>query len=184
MRVATGRVALRLTFTFGHASLSCALRERCVERWRPNLTAKLDTPTAQFHMESLHRLTPHIPAGERHHRRQSVCPPTTPATHHGPKETLPKLMLGAIGVVYGDIGTSPLYTMKESFLGPHPLAVDHAAHLRRPQPHLLDADDDRHVQICRRRNACRQSRRRRFVRLAVADRAQSRGQEEVDLERW
>jgi KUP system potassium uptake protein len=46
------------------------------------------------------------------------------AAHHGPKETLPKLMLGAIGVVYGDIGTSPLYTMKESFLGPHPLAVD------------------------------------------------------------
>lgn len=44
--------------------------------------------------------------------------------HHGPAETLPKLMLGAIGVVYGDIGTSPLYTMKESFLGPHPLAVD------------------------------------------------------------
>ena len=45
-------------------------------------------------------------------------------SQHGPKETLPKLMLGAIGVVYGDIGTSPLYTMKESFLGPHPLAVD------------------------------------------------------------
>ena len=44
--------------------------------------------------------------------------------HHGPDETLPELMLGAIGVVYGDIGTSPLYTMKESFLGPHPLAVD------------------------------------------------------------
>src|SRR3982751_545293 len=43
---------------------------------------------------------------------------------HGPSEPLPKLMLGAIGVVYGDIGTSPLYTMKESFLGPHPLAVD------------------------------------------------------------
>ena len=43
---------------------------------------------------------------------------------HGPNEALPKLMLGAIGVVYGDIGTSPLYTMKESFLGPHPLAVD------------------------------------------------------------
>ena len=46
------------------------------------------------------------------------------ASHHGPKEPLPKLMLGAIGVVYGDIGTSPLYTMHESFLGPHPLAVD------------------------------------------------------------
>jgi KUP system potassium uptake protein len=48
---------------------------------------------------------------------------TSPA-RHGPDERLPKLMLGAIGVVYGDIGTSPLYTMKESFLGPHPLAVD------------------------------------------------------------
>ena len=46
------------------------------------------------------------------------------SAHHGPKEKLPKLMVGAIGVVYGDIGTSPLYTMKESFLGPHPLAVD------------------------------------------------------------
>ena len=44
--------------------------------------------------------------------------------HHGPKEPLPKLMLGAIGVVYGDIGTSPLYAIKESFVGPHPLAVD------------------------------------------------------------
>ncbi len=33
-------------------------------------------------------------------------------------------MLGAIGVVYGDIGTSPLYALKESFVGPHPLAVD------------------------------------------------------------
>src|SRR5574338_1670625 len=43
---------------------------------------------------------------------------------HSPGEPLPKLMLGAIGVVYGDIGTSPLYTMKESFLGPHPMAVD------------------------------------------------------------
>src|SRR3954469_3607526 len=46
------------------------------------------------------------------------------SSRHGPNEALPKLMLGAIGVVYGDIGTSPLYTMKESFLGPHPLAVD------------------------------------------------------------
>ena len=49
---------------------------------------------------------------------------TTPGTYHAPEEALPTLMLGAIGVVYGDIDTSPLYTMKESFLGPHPLAVD------------------------------------------------------------
>ena len=46
------------------------------------------------------------------------------APHDGPKEALPRLMLGAIGVVYGDIGTSPLYALQESFLGPHPLSVD------------------------------------------------------------
>jgi KUP system potassium uptake protein len=44
--------------------------------------------------------------------------------HQGPKEPLPALMLGAVGVVYGDIGTSPLYAVKESFLGPHPLSLD------------------------------------------------------------
>jgi KUP system potassium uptake protein len=62
-------------------------------------------------------------------RAMATAVPTTAfhadnAPAHGPREALPKLMLGAIGVVYGDIGTSPLYTMKESFLGPHPLAVD------------------------------------------------------------
>ena len=40
------------------------------------------------------------------------------------RHSLPALMLGAVGVVYGDIGTSPLYAMKETFIGPHPLAVD------------------------------------------------------------
>ena len=38
--------------------------------------------------------------------------------------SLPKLALGAIGVVFGDIGTSPLYAMKETFRGHHPLPVD------------------------------------------------------------
>jgi KUP system potassium uptake protein len=42
--------------------------------------------------------------------------------HHS--DHLSKLALGAIGVVYGDIGTSPLYAMKEVFVGHHPLAVD------------------------------------------------------------
>ena len=31
------------------------------------------------------------------------------------------LSLGALGVVYGDIGTSPLYAFKEAFAGPHGL---------------------------------------------------------------
>ena len=33
------------------------------------------------------------------------------------------LALGALGVVYGDIGTSPLYAMRECFGGHHPLPV-------------------------------------------------------------
>jgi len=43
--------------------------------------------------------------------------------HHA-RDGLARLALGAVGVVYGDIGTSPLYAMKEVFVGHHPLAVD------------------------------------------------------------
>ncbi len=39
------------------------------------------------------------------------------------QQNLSTLMLGAIGVVYGDIGTSPLYALKETFAGHHPLPV-------------------------------------------------------------
>jgi len=39
--------------------------------------------------------------------------PASPA--HPPRQGLAALTLGAIGVVYGDIGTSPLYTVKEIF---------------------------------------------------------------------
>ena len=35
------------------------------------------------------------------------------------------LALGALGVVFGDIGTSPLYSMREAFHGPHALALTH-----------------------------------------------------------
>jgi KUP system potassium uptake protein len=36
---------------------------------------------------------------------------------------LATLALGAVGVVYGDIGTSPLYALKECFTGPHGFPV-------------------------------------------------------------
>ena len=39
----------------------------------------------------------------------------------GHKAGLAALALGALGVVYGDIGTSPLYAMKEAFTGAHGL---------------------------------------------------------------
>ena len=46
--------------------------------------------------------------------------------HHGAtlnKSQQAALALAALGVVYGDIGTSPLYTMKEVFAGIHPIPL-------------------------------------------------------------
>jgi KUP system potassium uptake protein len=43
-----------------------------------------------------------------------------PGHDHGTR--LGALALGALGVVYGDIGTSPLYALKEAFTGPHGLS--------------------------------------------------------------
>ena len=39
-----------------------------------------------------------------------------------------KLAVGAIGIVFGDIGTSPLYAFRETFAGHHKLSLD-AAHI-------------------------------------------------------
>jgi KUP system potassium uptake protein len=43
--------------------------------------------------------------------------------HH--QGSLAKLALGAVGVVFGDIGTSPIYAFRETFSGHHQLAPDH-----------------------------------------------------------
>ena len=42
-----------------------------------------------------------------------------------PRQSVVGLAIGAVGVVYGDIGTSPLYAIKESFGGTHHLPVIH-----------------------------------------------------------
>ncbi len=47
--------------------------------------------------------------------------PADPA-HHRIVSPLTTLALGALGVVYGDIGTSPLYALRESFHGAHAIA--------------------------------------------------------------
>lgn len=49
------------------------------------------------------------------------------SSNSGSKTKLSALTLAALGVVFGDIGTSPLYTMKEVFsAGPHPVALTEA----------------------------------------------------------
>src|SRR4051794_14684434 len=42
--------------------------------------------------------------------------------HAHPAKAAWKLALPALGIVYGDIGTSPLYTLKECFQGEHAVA--------------------------------------------------------------
>jgi KUP system potassium uptake protein len=48
-----------------------------------------------------------------------------PAHSHGHPSRLLPLTLTALGVVYGDIGTSPLYTMSQAFLGSHSVPPTH-----------------------------------------------------------
>ena len=50
----------------------------------------------------------------------------TVQTHGSPQRNtaIAKLAAGAIGIVFGDIGTSPLYAFRETFVGAHPLELD------------------------------------------------------------
>ncbi|MFC3580999.1 potassium transporter Kup [Sphingomonas hylomeconis] len=47
-----------------------------------------------------------------------------PDAHGHHHDGVIKLAVGAIGVVFGDIGTSPLYAFRETFAGHHKLALD------------------------------------------------------------
>jgi KUP system potassium uptake protein len=52
-----------------------------------------------------------------------LVPEHAAGSHRTPRgRALAALALGALGVVYGDIGTSPLYSLKECFAGPHGVA--------------------------------------------------------------
>ncbi len=105
------------------------------------------------------------PAVPQHTDLQGSASLTGGHVHARPPATgryLALLSLGALGVVYGDIGTSPLYALRESF---------HGAHAVRPTPAniygvlslvfwaLILVDHD---QICHVHPARRQPRRRRY----------------------
>ena len=49
---------------------------------------------------------------------------TAAALHAPAAQPRLRLALGALGVVFGDIGTSPIYAFRESFIGPSPLPID------------------------------------------------------------
>ncbi len=60
----------------------------------------------------------HLSAGNDRPSAESPTPLGQPA-----KPGTPSLALAALGIIYGDIGTSPLYTIKECFSGKHGVEV-------------------------------------------------------------
>ena len=52
-----------------------------------------------------------------------TAPPGEEVTPPSDRKPLSPLIVGAIGVVFGDIGTSPLYTLRECFTGAHGLPL-------------------------------------------------------------
>ncbi len=64
-----------------------------------------------------------LPTGDADPAVALAGSPHASADAHG-TDSFTKLAIGAVGVVFGDIGTSPLYAMKLVFVGEHPLPID------------------------------------------------------------
>src|SRR5215467_12286062 len=54
----------------------------------------------------------------------AAAEPPQDVWHGHARGPLYKLALGAVGIVFGDIGTSPIYSFRETFAGHHPLTPD------------------------------------------------------------
>ena len=66
------------------------------------------------------------------------------------------LMLGAMGVVFGDIGTSPLYALRQTVLATEGGLPNHVAVMGSLSHDLLGADPGGDGQICPDHHARRQ----------------------------
>ena len=66
-----------------------------------------------------------VPADRSNPTRSGESPASGHSSHeHREKSALGLLCLTAVGVVYGDIGTSPLYAIRECFFGPHAVPIN------------------------------------------------------------
>ena len=61
------------------------------------------------------------PRGEGPDAQQEALERAPPATPHS--QSFAVLAIAVIGVVYGDIGTSPIYALRECFAGKHPIPI-------------------------------------------------------------
>ncbi len=66
---------------------------------------------------------PMVPSANSEQPSPRECPINGAAAIPSQDKTL-KLALAALGVVYGDIGTSPLYAVRECFSGPHAISLN------------------------------------------------------------
>ena len=121
----------------------CHVADRCTHRGTTalGLIDVSDSRSSEQRVSSA-SLTP--PSSE------SVSSRTSRASRRWRSSAAPRMLalaLGALGVVYGDIGTSPLYAMSECFAGEHGVAADRGERARRPVADLLVADARRHRQV-------------------------------------
>jgi len=65
-----------------------------------------------------------VPAADPEVTGTAAQMPSSRTGDHHPHGSLIALAVGAVGVVFGDIGTSPLYAMRDTFAGHHPLPLD------------------------------------------------------------
>src|SRR6185503_14121523 len=82
-------------------------------RWT---TSRFRTRESWYHQDRIAHMNDAAVSAASSHRVTAMH-----ASHHPPKDVreLAWLSLGALGVVYGDIGTSPLYAMRECFNPEH-----------------------------------------------------------------
>ena len=144
--------------------------------WRRATNSKPPTPTPRSRVRTPARparpgaaaLRTHVAA---HNRRSNNCAGrcarcprigrprrTSPNQRRNNQAPWPRSTLGALGVVYGDIGTSPLYALKEVFAR-RPRAADAGQHPRHAVAGVLD-DDRRGVAEVRAADPARRQQRR------------------------
>ena len=95
---------------------------------------------------------------------QTTSEPVSPLRTVGGAEAVRlAVVVSALGVVFGDIGTSPIYTLATVFnpSDPHPVPLNTGQHLRRRVTALLVGDDHRHADLRHPGDARRQRRRGR-----------------------
>ena len=78
-----------------------------------------------------------------------------PATGKHREDARLKMAVGAIGIVFGDIGTSPLYAFRETFVGRAAVQLDNAHVLGVISLIFWSMDADRGDPICQHPDARR-----------------------------